>query len=124
MANNRPFGLTTHAGSLPDSTIIAVSGPLVLEHLFRFQEVWRETKSSVLIFDLSATDYMDSAAIGSLVNAHVHCLNKGHKMALAGASHRLLQILAVTKVDSLFRFYPNVKSAESALAGARCARAD
>ncbi len=110
-----PFELEVHPGTTPNITVIAPRGPLVLEHIFRFQDAWKSAPGDALIIDLSAVPYMDSAAIGSLVNVHVSCTNRKHKLGLAGASVRLKQTLAVTRVDSLFTFYPDVEQAETAL---------
>lgn len=111
------FELEVRPGSHLNFTIIAPQGPLVLEHLFQFQDAWRQAKNDALIFDLSGVDYVDSSAIGSLVNAHVSCTNHGRKMALAGVSNRIKQILTATRVDTLFKFYADVDAAERALAG-------
>jgi anti-anti-sigma factor len=119
MADTRPFELEKRPGSVPGSMIISAAGPAVLEHLFRFQEAWRSDESQFLIFELRGVNYMDSSLIGSLVNAHVHLTKTNRKMALAGVPDRVRQILAVTKVDMLFKFYPTVKEAEAALAGAK-----
>ena len=119
MADTRPFELEQHPGGVPNTTVISAKGPLVIEHLFRFQEAWRSDQSEILIFDLSGAIYMDSSLIGSLVNAHVHRTKNGLKMALAGVPERVKQILSVTKVDMLFKFYPSVSEAEAALAGAK-----
>jgi len=115
MAETRPFQLEQYPGGVPNSSVIAAHGPLVIEHLFKFQEAWRSDESEILIFDLSATSYMDSSLIGSLVNAHVHRAKTGRRLALAGVPDRVKQILAVTKVDMLFKFYPTVEEAEAAL---------
>lgn len=119
MADTRPFELEQHPGSIPNSTVISAKGPMVIEHLFRFQEAWRSDQSDILIFDLSGVSYMDSSLIGSLVNAHVHRTKNGQKMALAAVPDRVKQILSVTKVDMLFKFYPTAAEAEAALAGAK-----
>jgi anti-anti-sigma factor len=119
MADTRPFELEKRPGSVPGSMIISAAGPAVLEHLFRFQEAWRSDESQFLIFELSGVNYMDSSLIGSLVNAHVHLTKTNRKMALAAVPDRVRQILAVTKVDMLFKFYPTVEEAEAALAGAK-----
>ncbi len=114
MAENT-FQLTVAPGHSSSTTVITPSGALVLENLFKFQNAWRGAQADTLIFDLSRVTYMDSSAIGSLVNAHVSCTNKGRKMALAGTSERVKQILNVTRVDTLFKFYPDVTAAEAAL---------
>jgi anti-anti-sigma factor len=110
------FEINLHPGSDPTLSVISISGPLVLEHLFKFQGAWKEASAERgIIFDLAGVPYMDSSAIGSLVNAHVHFANKGKKMALAGVSPRLKEFLRVTRVDSLFQFYPDVAQAEAAV---------
>jgi len=119
MAETRPFELEKRTGNIPKSTIISASGPLVLEHLFRFQDAWRADNSDILIFELSGAIYIDSSLIGSLVNAHVHRMKNGGKMALAAVPERVKQMLSVTRVDMLFKFYATVEEAETALAGVR-----
>jgi anti-sigma B factor antagonist len=109
------FTVGVLAGTDPSISIISVKGALVLENIFRFQDAWRSNVSEKLIFDLSAVPYMDSSAIGSLVNAHVSCVNRGRKMVLVGVNDRIKQILSATHVSSLFQFSPDVESAESAI---------
>jgi anti-anti-sigma factor len=117
MPEGRPFSLSVTQGSSVEATVISANGALVLENLFRFQDAWRASSSRILLFDLSSVDYMDSSAIGSLVNCHVHALHNRSQMALVMAPERVKQILTVTKVDSLFRFYQTVPAAEAALMG-------
>jgi anti-anti-sigma factor len=115
MPDTRAFELEQHSGSVPHCTVIATAGPMVIDHLFKFQDAWRGNNSDILIFDFSGVSYMDSSLIGSLVNAHVHRAKTGRKMALAAVPERVRQMLAVTKVEMLFQFYPSVAEAESAL---------
>ena len=112
---DQPFELNVTPANVPSSTVITTQGALVLEHLFRFQEAWRGAQGTNLIFDLSGVNYMDSSAIGSLVNAHVSCSNRGTRMAVVGVSDRVKQILTITKVASLFKFYDDVRAAETAV---------
>ena len=109
------FGVEVQSGSSKSCSIVVAKGPLVLENLFKFQSAWRGVNDDKLIFDLSEVPYMDSSAIGSLVNAHVSCTNHGKLMAVAGVRDRVKQILTATQVASLFKFYPDVASAETAL---------
>jgi anti-anti-sigma factor len=113
--SDKGLDLRVSPGSANSTTVITAKGPIVLEHLFKFQEAWRGAQTDNLIFDLSGVEYLDSSAIGSLVNAHVSCVNRGKKMGLAGVSDRVRQMLNVTRVESLFKFYPNVAAAESAM---------
>src|SRR5437868_438406 len=121
MADTEPLELHTRPGDVPDSTVISISGRLVMEHIFRFQEVWRSVQSAIVIFDFAGVIYADSCAIGSLVNADVHFSRNGRKMALAAVPERVKHLLAVTKVDTVLQLRPTVAEAEAALAasGAR-----
>ena len=112
------FELEVRSGSRPDQTIIAPKRALVLEHIFKFQEAWRQAQRGNIILDLAGVNYLDSSAIGSLVNAHVACDNRNHKLILAGVPERVRQMLTVTKVDKLFTFLPDVAGAEKTLNGA------
>lgn len=112
------FKVEVLPGSGPSTSIISVTGALVLENIFRFQDAWRSVTSDKVIFDLSRVPYMDSSAIGSLVNAHISCFNRGRKMALTGVNDRIKQILAVTHVSTLFEVYPDPNTAESTLSAA------
>ena len=106
------------ANERPSLTVVVVTGALILEHIFSFQNAWRSVQTDNLVFDLSGVSYMDSAAIGSLVNAQVSCTNKHKKMALAGVPDRVKKILQATRVDALFTFYENKKAAGDGLLGA------
>jgi len=115
MIDQRPFELDVRPGGTSNSSVISPKGPMIIEHLFRFQDAWRGEQAQIIIFNLSEVSYMDSSMIGSLVNAHVHFSKNGRKMALAAVPDRVKQFLSVTKVDSLFKFYPTVSEAENAL---------
>lgn len=111
------FEIQTQSGSNAAVDVISVKGPMVLENLFKFQSAWKAaTAKDGIVFDLAGVPFIDSSAIGSLVNAHVHFTNRGQKMALAGVSPRLKEFLHVTRVDTLFKFYDAPAEAEQALA--------
>lgn len=93
--------------------IISVAGPLVLEHLVAFQEVWESHPEPCLILDVSRLSYIDSAAIGFLVNAYVSRERNGKKLALAGVQGVVERILTMTRVTKVFRMYRSVQEAEA-----------
>ncbi len=115
------FDLQIAPGSHTSTTVVAVRGALILEHIFSFQDAWRSANTDNLIFDLTNVSYIDSAAIGSLVNAQVSCMNKQKKMALAGVPDRVHKILNATRVEGLFKFFPDAQTAEEGLRGASTA---
>jgi anti-anti-sigma factor len=105
------------AGSRDALTVIAPIGALVLENLTRFQDAWKGVTAGSVIFDLSGVLYIDSSAIGSLVNAKDLYAREQRRVALAGASGRVLRLFKMTHVETLFAMYPDVPTAEQALAG-------
>jgi anti-sigma B factor antagonist len=115
MADTLPFDLQVRPGHVSGSTVISTSGPLVMDNLFRFQDAWRADQSAILIFDLAGVVYIDSSAIGSLVNALVHLSKNGRQMALAAVPDRVQKVLNISKVDRLFQSYASVDEAEGAL---------
>ena len=51
-----------------------------LTTLFDFQAAVRAEKSPTVILDLSQVPYIDSAGLGSVVNAHVSCARSGRRL--------------------------------------------
>ena len=90
--------------------ILSVTGPLTISSLFPFQDAWRGDSSPALVFDLSDVPYADSAAIGSIVNAHVSRQNSGRTMA-AVACERVQKTMQITKVATLFPVFATLDEA-------------
>ncbi len=104
------------AGQGSDVKIIQLNGPLVITNFFEFQEIIRQKPlPRVLLIDLSAVPYMDSAALGSLVGLHVSCETHNRKYAIVGASDRLKTLFDVTQVRQLLVSYDSIAEAESKL---------
>jgi len=97
---------------------IKLTGPLLLSNLFDFQKRLREEKSHGLVIDLTDVPYIDSAGIGVLVNGMVSCKNHGHTFVLTGVGERVMTVLRVTRVDTLFHFADSKAEAEALAASA------
>ena len=109
----KDFSVEVRNGSYPGTGIISVAGSLVLEHLVAFQEVWESHPEPFLVLDVSQLSYIDSAAIGFLVNAYVTREKNGKKLALAGVKGMTERILNVTRVAKVLSLYPSVEAAEA-----------
>ena len=96
-------------------SVMQLSGPVSLSTLFEFQNAVREDSAKTLIIDMTEVPYIDSAGIGSLVNAHVSRVNSGRKLLLAGAADRIEKILTVTGVFKVFSTFPTVDAAKESL---------
>jgi anti-anti-sigma factor len=104
------------SGSRDGIRIFRLAGPLVLASLSSFQSKVRADISKALILDFTGVPYLDSAAIGALVGAHMNRQKEGRSMALVGVNQRIRQAFEVTRIESLLHFYDSVVEAENAVA--------
>jgi anti-sigma B factor antagonist len=82
---------------------------------FLFQNAIRHEEGfSTVILDLSGVPYIDSTALGALVAAYVSLQKAGRRVVLSGVSERVLRMLKITRVDSLFLTFQTLEDAISA----------
>lgn len=112
--SDAPMTYTQQPGSREGVEILSLSGPFTLGNLFQFQRALHDINPSYLIFDLQKVPYMDSAGLGLLVNYYVSAQKHGRRMAIVGATPRIVTLFEMTKVDQLLKQYPTVEAAEAA----------
>ena len=95
-----------------------LTGPLLLSNMFDFQSRLRAEKKHGVVLDMSGVPYIDSAGIGVLVNGMVSCKNHDRTLVLAGVTERVMTVLRITKVDTLFHFAETTTDAEALAAHA------
>jgi anti-sigma B factor antagonist len=95
--------------------IVRLVGRLNIETVPEFLKVMRGDQSPVVILDFSGVAYIDSAAVGALIQTHVALQKSGQMLALAGVSPRVDAVLDITHVKRIFRTFPNVAAAEEVL---------
>ena len=108
------LAIETRDGAAPGHRVMKLAGPLVLKNIFEFQPAVRAEAVPLLVLEMAEVPYVDSAGIGALVNVHVSCQRAGRKLALVGVNKRSRDVLAITQVESLFRFFDTVEQAEAA----------
>jgi anti-sigma B factor antagonist len=108
--------IETVPGSQPGVRVLRLSGPFVLQGVFEFQSAVRAINDPVLILDLSAVPFMDSAALGAVMGLHASSQRQHRKYALAGASERLCTLFDVAGVAKILVTYPTVEEAQEKLA--------
>jgi anti-sigma B factor antagonist len=64
-----------------------------------------------LIFDLRGVTHIDSTGIGRFIDAYTRLAKIGGKMRLAGATGSVRDSFHVTRLDTVFAFYPTVEAA-------------
>jgi anti-sigma B factor antagonist len=66
-----------------------------------------------LIFDLSGVTHIDSTGIGRFIDAYSRLMKVSGKMRLAGANGPVRESFRVTRLDTVFSFYPTVDEARA-----------
>jgi anti-anti-sigma factor len=97
--------------------LIALSGRLIfgrdLEQLEATVKSLVEQGSKRFVLDASTLDYVDSAAIGTLVSCLTNVKKAGGDLRMAGATPRVLRLLGMTGVDRLMPIYGTVAEASA-----------
>lgn len=118
------FSIEREDGKAPGTVIFRLTGPftardmygsltpVALEHMLNFQSTPDEVRPAVNILDLTAVPYMDSKGLGMVVNHHVSCQGKGVRLVVAGATPRVLELFAMTKVDTILSLCPTIEVAD------------
>jgi len=107
--------LESVAGQAAGSRILRLTGPLVLNNLFEFQSTLRHDPPQILILDLTAVPYMDSAGMGAIINYFVSSQRHGRKLVVAGVNGRVLELFRMTRVEGLLTMKETVAEAEQAV---------
>jgi anti-sigma B factor antagonist len=69
--------------------------------------------SKQLIVNLSRVNYVDSAGLGELVQAHTTVARQGGALKLVGVAKRLKDLLVITKLATVFDSYDTEAAAIS-----------
>jgi anti-sigma B factor antagonist len=96
--------------SVGDIVIVGVKGDITLNK--GSDVVLRDKVRSLiqqghlkLIIDLGQVSHMDSAGLGELVHAYATTKNKGGSLKLLGLTKRLKDLLAITKLATVFESF-------------------
>jgi anti-sigma B factor antagonist len=64
-----------------------------------------------LVFDLSGVTHIDSTGIGRFIDAYSRLISSGGQMRMAAATGAVRDSFRVTRLDTVFKFYPTVEAA-------------
>jgi anti-sigma B factor antagonist len=97
------------------TAVIVLSGRLVLgrelEQIDTTVKSLLELGDRCFVLDATGLEYLDSAAVGSLVASLSNVKKAGGELRLAGASQRIMRVFTITGVDKLIQSYPTVAEA-------------
>jgi anti-sigma B factor antagonist len=98
-----------------DTSVITLRGKLMLgEEAAKLESVVSEslkTGRKNLVFDLSGVTHIDSTGIGRFIDTFSRLGRAGGQMRLAGATGAVRDSFRVTRLDTVFKFYPTVENA-------------
>jgi anti-anti-sigma factor len=115
------FHIERVPGNIAGSVIFRMSGPftardrfgsLTPEALRALFDTETDEPESLRIFDLTNVPYMDSIGVGMLITEQVRCQAKGLRMVAVGVSQRVLELLKITRLDTLIPMAATVAEAE------------
>ena len=100
-------------------SVVVLRGKLMLgEDCRQLEAVIPELLSegrTKLIFDLSAVTHIDSTGIGRFIDAYSRLAKVSGKMRMAGATGAVRDSFRVTRLDTVFAFFPTVEEARAGL---------
>ena len=77
-----------------------------------------KNESTNVIVDFTKIDYIDSTGIGELVGYLGKFSNQNRKLILVNPSERILKLLKLAKLDTVFKIYSTEEEAVAAESGA------
>jgi anti-sigma B factor antagonist len=101
-----------------NGAILHLEGKIIGDGVARFKQAIEEQISSNinwLILDLSGVPLMDSSALGTIIMAFLRLKERKGKIVLLYAQKSILEILNITKLNSLFETYDNMQMAIDAV---------
>lgn len=105
-----------------NTTIIAIHQPRMDASVapeFRKQIIEHaQTPGVEIILDMKQVTFIDSSALGVLVACYKTVISNNGSFALCGVTGAVLELLELTRLDSIFPCYPSADDAQSFLRAA------
>jgi anti-sigma B factor antagonist len=81
----------------------------------------REEGANKILINLSAVSFMDSSGLGELASAYARINKAGGQLKLVNIPARILDLLRITKLDSILTGFPDEPAALQSFSGAASA---
>jgi len=101
-----------------DGAILHLEGKIIGDGVARFKNALEEqidTGVRWIILDLSDVPLMDSSALGTIIMVFLKLKERKGKLVLLYAQENIINILNITKLNSLFEVYDNMQTALNAV---------
>lgn len=106
------------AKSKDNGAILHLDGKVIGDGVPQFKRSvaeWIGSGVDWIIIDLAEVPLMDSSALGTIIAAYLRLREKNGKLVLINAQKSILDVLAITKLNSLFEIYDNMQAALEAV---------
>ena len=104
-----------HKQVAPATRVVAISGNLLLGpgclELEALVPQLMADGARNLVFDLSKMTRIDSTGIGRFIDTYGRLRQSGGQMRMAGAEGTVRDAFRLTRLDTVFSFYPTVEEA-------------
>ena len=99
----------------PDIVVVLIAGEVMMgpesERITKLvSDLLRQAKRTI-VFNLADVTRIDSTGIGRFISSYNQIAAAGGEMRMAGAPRLVFQAFHVCRLDTVFRFYPNVEEA-------------
>ncbi len=119
MAANSPVRIRTAADiTIVEFTEASILDSLQIEQLGRdLNELPEKRNVRKLVLDFANVKFLSSSALGILLTLRRKCDEFKGKLAICNMRAELIKVFRVTKLDTLFTFFPSCDEALRALGG-------
>ena len=105
----------SHSEIAPGTIVVNISGKVMLgpesEQITDLvTDLLREGKRTI-IFNIAGVTAIDSTGIGRFISSYNKIAAAGGGMRMAGAARPLFNAFHVSRLDTIFQFYPTLKEA-------------
>lgn len=107
------LSITARDSAKAGTRVLKLSGRLGLDSVPTFLKALRAETARALILDLADMSYVDSSGVGALVQQFSAMKKENRQMVLVRPHERVLAVLQITKVLSLFQRANSVEEAEA-----------
>jgi anti-anti-sigma factor len=105
----------SHRALAPAMEAVALSGKVMMgpesERIETLVADLLRQGTRVIIFDIAAVTHMDSTGMGRFISSYNKIAAAGGDMRMAGAAGHLFHSFHVSRLDTVFRFFPTVEEA-------------
>ena len=106
--------ITTRTDALEEMMIVRLTGDFDLGAVASVRSVFHDVVRDgwpIVLVDLEAVAFVDSAALGVLIGLHRRCRMKNGQCVLVAAQPEVVRLLEVTDLDKLFLAATSVEAA-------------